>query len=180
MTDDSKNRFDAWISAITIIGSVIAFIFTLVTWREQNYIKRAGFLEAKIKDFEDSSITLSRYILDRFAVCNTCNTSKGEVSDQQMIRIGSSRKGDSTDIELNNLDSTLQEELPSTNISKQRVRLSFDRLLDFFGKLEYYLQLDLMTTDEILYFRYTLNNVVAIRQSWLMRINMTLICSYHL
>lgn len=161
MTDEAKNRFDAWISVTTIVGSIIAFFFTICTWKEQNRMKRADFLEQKIIEFNDTSTFLARAVLDNFALCDTCNNRFSQVSDKEMVTIGSSRTGDTTDIQFSNIGKTLNEDHPSTNISKQRVRASFDHLLDFFGKLEYYLNLDLLTEEEIRYFDYYIRKCVG-------------------
>jgi hypothetical protein len=166
MKDEAKNLFDARISILTLIGSVIAFAFTIITWKEQNHIKRAEFLEAKITEFQDTTKLIARSILDGYAVCDTCNNTRVNITDQEMIAIGSSRTGDTTDIKLENLGNTLSERLPSINISKQRVRQSFDRLLDFFGKLEYYIGLDLMTKDEVKYFRYYIDKCAKNEAIW--------------
>lgn len=147
-------KYEVWIKSLALLGSAIAFIFSIVTWREQVHIKRADFLELKIKEFEDSSMLIAKSLLDSFAICDICNSDSSKLSDREMISIGSSRDGVSSDIKLGNLNEALNEALPSTNFSKQRVRLSFDKLLDFFGKLEYYLSLNLMSKDEVKYFYY--------------------------
>jgi hypothetical protein len=154
MTNTFKENFDIVIKCLTLIGSAIAFIFTIITWDKQNQIKRADFLENKIKEFQEPSTFIARKILDGYASCDTCNNKSNRISDEEMISKGSTRKNDSTDIKFENLDKTLNEILPSTNISKQRVRQSFDNLLDFFGKIEYYISLKLMTKYEANYFLY--------------------------
>lgn len=158
MTKASKENFDIWLKILTLIGSIIAFVFTLITWNEQNQTKRADFLENKIKEFDDTSTLIARSILDDFAICDTINAIAINMSAQEMIYIGSSRIKDSTDkvldIQLINIGKTLNRDLPDTSISRQKVRLSFDKLLAFFGKLDYYLKLGLMTKKEVEYFTY--------------------------
>jgi hypothetical protein len=153
-----KETWDVVLKSIAIFGSFVAFIFSLVTWNEQNHIKRADFLENKITEFEDTSKLLARSILDNFAVCDTANAIAATMRAQEMIFIGSSRIKDSLDknpdITFENIGKALNKLLPDTSISRQKVRLSFDKLLDFFGKLDYYTNLDLMTKKEVEYFTY--------------------------
>src|SRR5207247_792578 len=67
---------------------------------------------------------------------------------------GSSRTGVKRDIKIENINDPLNEILPNSNFSHQRLRQSFDELLDFIGKLEYSLSLGIMTEDEVKYFSY--------------------------
>lgn len=149
-----KDRFDAWVKVLTLLGSAIAVVFTILSWNRDTDIKRANFLEEKIKEFEDSSTFIARRILDGYGCCTDCNDSLQSIADREMISIGSSREGHPSDITLKNLEEVLCENLPGINISNQKIRQSFDRLLDFFGKLEYYIDLDLLTPKEATYFYY--------------------------
>lgn len=151
MNENIKHFYDLLLKLLAIIAAAIGFGFTIVTWREQVHIKRAEFLESRIREFNDSSTYLARAILDNFEI-KAHNTSY--LSIQAMIDGGSSGNRDSTDIGLDNLDSVLDQQLPVTLNSEQRIRRSFDELLDFFGKLEYYIKLDLMTEYEMKYFEY--------------------------
>lgn len=152
MTRKTKDQLEYLLKFLTLLGSVIAFVFTIQTWRQQTHIKRAEFLEDKIKEFESPSTYLARSILDSFSVSFESNDS---LSDQKLVDIGSSRTDTlGRDIQRSNLDSTLGLELPIIDKTKHRVRRSFDNLLDFFGKLEYYASLKLMRKKEINYFEY--------------------------
>lgn len=142
---------------LTFFGSATAFILTLYQWREQTNIKRAEFLESKIEDFENPKNFLARSILDSFSVAYE-SVNK---TDEDIVRIGSSRRGYEKDIQFKNLASNLLAQLPDTSNCRQRVKLSFDHLLDFFGKLEYYHSLQLLTDSEILYFNYYLEKCSA-------------------
>lgn len=154
MTSLFKDRLDACIKILTLLGSAIAVYFTIITWNRDTDIKRANFLEDKIKEFEDSPTFLARRILDGYSSYTSYNESLQNITDEEMIQIGSSRLGDTSDITLKNLHKVLGENLPSISISNQKIRQSFDRLLDFFGKLEYYIELNLLTKKEAAYFYY--------------------------
>ena len=160
MTNEFKDKFDVWIKVLTLIGSIIAFIFTLITWKEQNYIKRAEFLESKIKEFNDTPTLVARYILDGFATVDTNNAAAMQMTAQQMIDKGSSRIGIATDIKLDSIGKTLNVVLPDTSIARQKVKISFDRLLDFFSKLNWYIDLNLMKKEEAEYFDYYIKQCI--------------------
>ncbi len=149
-----KEKVESWIKTISLLISAVAILISILTWRRQVHLQSADIFEKKIVEFQDSLALIAKRILDGYGVCGDCSTSTTPLSDRELISIGSSRNGHTEDITLENLGKALNANLPDTNLNYQQIRQSFDYLLDFFGKLDYYLTSNLMSEKEIAYFKH--------------------------
>jgi hypothetical protein len=150
-----KLRDWAWIAGgiITLIGVIKG----LWEFSNANRIKRAEFLEKLILEFSDKKMFLAKRILDDFWLLLEYDAGKykPEDIDEELIKEGSIEKK-----EKNELKSLVKDLLRShnersvTRNGEHRARQSFDDLLDFFTKLDYYLTLKLISKDELNYFSY--------------------------
>jgi len=135
--------------------TLISLINGLRSYVRENRIKRAEFLEKLISEFNEHNKFLAKRILDDFWILTEGPVELAEKSDEWLIKEGSVEKKEKS--ELNNLVKDLLRDHGDksvTNESEQRARQSFDDLLDFFVKLDYYLSLRLITRDELMYFYY--------------------------
>jgi len=140
----------AWLigGLITLLG----LIKGLVEFIKNNRIRRAEFLEKLIVEFNGSNLFLAKRILDDFWI-ETEGTP--EMSDADLIKLGSVEKKEKN--ELRRLVNDLlrnHAERSVTGNGEHRARQSFDDLLDFFTKLDYYLSLSLISKNELHYFLY--------------------------
>ncbi len=140
----------AWLFAgLITLGGLIK---GLLEYIKANRIKRAEFLEKLIVEFNESGLFIAKRILDDFWVNTEGNR---ENSDEELIREGSREKK-----EKEVLKSLVKELLRNhtersvTGEGEHRARQSFDDLLDFFTKLDYYLTLKLISKQELNYFLY--------------------------
>ena len=136
-----------------IFGAVFALIgfgISLVEFIKNNRTKRAEFLDKLTQEFNEPKMFIAKKILDDFWIGSEGSP---EISNEDLINQGSS-------VKIENLDAAIAHLLRDhkkdcvTNPAEQRARQSFDDLLDFFTKLQYYLDLDLITEKELNYFRY--------------------------
>lgn len=125
-----------WIS-LTI--ATIASIKGLLEYSKAQKYKKIEHLENLIKEFEDEKTKLARDLLDDFWLEDI----KGKV------------------IKYGNLSHVLRFHRPDGVIDKveQEVRASFDKLLDFFSKLQYLRKLNLISTKDLYYFEYYLKKI---------------------
>jgi hypothetical protein len=140
----------AWLFAgfITLVG----LLKGLLEYSKTNRIKRAEFLEKLIAEFNEPGLFIAKRILDDFWV-NT--EGDREMTDNELIREGSREKKEKE--VLRSLVSDLlrnHAERSVTGEGEHRARQSFDDLLDFFTKLDYYLTLKLISKQELNYFLY--------------------------
>jgi hypothetical protein len=141
-----------WAWLIGGIITLIGLIKGLLEFIKNNRIKRAEFLEKMIVEFNGSNLFLAKRILDDFWI-ETEGSS--EMSDSDLIKFGSIEKKEKnvlrqlvTDLLRNHADRSV------TGNGEHRARQSFDDLLDFFTKLDYYLSLKLISKNELHYFHY--------------------------
>ena len=140
----------AWLlgGLVTIIG----LIKGLFEFTKANRIKRAEFLEKLILEFNESKMFLAKRILDDFWV--EPNGTK-EMSNEELLSRGSQEKKEKDELKLLVKDLLRNHgERSVTGEGEQRARQSFDDLLDFFTKLDYYLTLRLISKPELNYFLY--------------------------
>jgi len=139
-----------------LIGGFVALIGLirgLFEYIKSNRMKRAEFLEALIKEFNDDKMFIAKKLLDDFWIDRA--SKNPTATDKELIENGSKEKNENLN---NDFRDILKDHKggPVTIEVDHRVRQSFDDLLDFFTKLEYYLNLKLISKDELLYFRYYL------------------------
>ena len=140
----------AWLFAgLITLGGLIK---GLLEYIKANRIKRAEFLEKLIVEFNESRLFIAKRILDDFWVNPEGSR---ENSDEELIREGSREKKDKEGLKTlvkkllrNHTDESV------TGEGEHRARQSFDDLLDFYNKLDYYLALKLITKQELNYFLY--------------------------
>lgn len=149
--------YDSLLKFGTIIGGLLTlftFLMTFLEFRKNNKIKRAEFLEKLTSEFNESNLLLAKKILDDFWVETEGSP---ELTDADLIRQGSREAIPKEELK-NQLAHLLRYhgDIAVTGFGEQQVRQSFDDLLDFFTKLQYYLDLRLITRDEIAYFGYYL------------------------
>jgi hypothetical protein len=135
---------------ITLIG-IIKGLFEYV---KNNRIKRADFLEKLIVEFNAPKMFLAKRILDDFWIETEGNK---EISDIDLINLGS-REVKEKSVLVSLVKDLLRNHATKsvTGYGEQQARQSFDDLLDFFTKLDYYLSLKLITKQELFYFIYYL------------------------
>jgi hypothetical protein len=151
--DTLKNL--AWFAGglITLIG----LIKGLWEFSQANRIKRAEFLEKLILEFNDKKMFLAKRILDDFWILLEYDPEKykPELIDEEIVKEGSMEMKEKEVLKV------LVKELLRSHVDRSvtyngehRARQSFDDLLDFFTKLDYYLTLKLISKQELNYFLY--------------------------
>jgi hypothetical protein len=133
---------------ITMIGVIKG----LMEYIKNNRIGRADFLEKLIVEFNSSKMFLAKRILDDFWIERD---GSHEISDIDLVKLGSMEKKEKAEL------AALVKDLLRNHADKsvigygeQQARQSFDDLLDFFTKLDYYLSLKLISKQELTYFQY--------------------------
>lgn len=140
----------AWLigGIITLTGAIKG----LMEFIKNNRIKRAEFLEKLIQEFNEPKLFLAKRLLDDFWVEPDGAES---MSDIKLLKMGSAEKKDA-----GQLSALFRELLRNhaersvTGYGEQQSRQSFDDLLDFFTKLDYYLSLQLISKQELIYFLF--------------------------
>lgn len=119
------------------IGGLFLFFRGFIEYRKANRTKRAEFLDKMINEFNAPEKKVAIGLLDDFGY----NGEHGfcAVRLDEVLR-----------------DHTKQ---PIANLVEVDCRKSFDALLDFYTRLSYYIQNDLMSSRELIYFRYYLEKV---------------------
>ena len=140
-----------------ILGGIVTFIGLikgLFEFIKSNRIRRVGFIEKLILEFNEAKMYLAKKILDDFWIELNGNS---QMTDEELVKIGSKEKIDSEKLkaEFNHLMRHHETE-SVTGYGEQKARQSFDDLLDFFTLLEYYLSLNLISKKELYYFEYYL------------------------
>jgi len=148
---------DSWEIMIGMLLAALGFIITYAEYKKSNRIKRAEFLEELIAEFNESKTYIARKLLDDFWFDGKLANPK-EYSDEAFIKGGSGKaKGNlAADLAMVLRDHKGQDN-EVIDEGEQRVRESFDELLEFFTKLEYYLSLKLISKPELYYFEYYIN-----------------------
>ena len=140
-----------WAWLIGGLLTFITFVKGLIEYSRNNKIKRAEFLEKLIEQFNEPNTYLARRVLDDFWIGKEVSP---EMSDKQLIQKGNEES------EQGRKDFSIKELLRDHKLKsvpnpvEQRARQSFDDLLDFFTKLDYYLTLKLISKSELYYFGY--------------------------
>lgn len=141
-----------------IIGgglTLFTFYMTFKEFKGNNKTKRAEFLEKLTEEFNDPKMFLAKRILDDFWI--EVEGSQ-QLTDVDLIRLGSEKGIKKIDL-TEKVKHLLRhhETVSVTGFGEQKTRQSFDDLLDFFTKLEYYINLKLNSEKELDYFGYYLN-----------------------
>jgi hypothetical protein len=127
------------IALITLFLGVLTLVKGVIEYGKAQKYKKIELLESLISQFESEATENARLLLDDFWF----NNSKGEVIKRQ------------------NLDIVLRNHKPD-GISDEieiEVRHSFDKLFDFFSKLDYLVRLNLISINDLYYFEYYLDKV---------------------
>jgi len=145
-----------------MIATTLGFLITFAEYRKSNRIKRSEFLEKLITEFNEEKTYAAKKLLDDFWFDDTLQNHHElkEMSAKEFIERGSGKKkiGLSRHLKIvlrDHKDSPEQTE--GISPVEQVVRESFDQLLDFFTKLDYYLSLKLISKKELSYFEYYIN-----------------------
>lgn len=150
---------------ITSVLAIIGFVKGLREYKRNNNIKRAEFLEKLIKEFNDKRMFLAKRVLDDFYIDVDL---PGNETDVEIIEKSNTRTIEDGLLKKNNLKILRDHKIESVlNPIEHRVRQSFDDLLDFFEKLEYYVELDLISSKELKYFEYYIHKcykLIAVKQ----------------
>ena len=135
--------FDIIIKAATAAGGLYLFFRGIIEYRNNNRTKQAEFLEKLIAGFDSPKMEIAIRILDDY----DCTDLDPE---------GDCEKQGATDLVTILRD---HRKVPVTDKTQIKIRDSFCNLLDYFSKLNYYLKNDLISKDEIGYFRYYIDKV---------------------
>lgn len=130
------------------IGGLMLFFRGLTEYRRNSSIKRAEFLDRLIADFSRKENQIALRMLDDFVYVKPENSDA--LPHEQAVR------DDGLAIYLRN------HRNPGNAITEEYeivVRNSFDSLFDFFTKLSYYLQNNLITPKELIYFQYYIDKI---------------------
>ena len=124
---------------ITFLLGIGTAIFGIFQYRNGQKVKKIELLENLIKEFENNGTYIARQLLDDFWFF-TENHSK---------------------ISRQNLEITLRDHRPDgiNDQTEIQVRESFDKLFNFFSKLNYLLQLKLLKPSDLYYFEYYLKKI---------------------
>ncbi|MFN5168939.1 MAG: hypothetical protein ACK5DD_04900 [Cyclobacteriaceae bacterium] len=141
MEDIDKNFWEVVLGSADLVVGFATFLIGfliykkgIAEYRGSNKVKRAEFLEKLIQDFNGEPLKTAKLLLDDFIVDDFYQTDLPKVL----------RDHKSTGIEKD---------------AELKIRASFDALLDFFIKLSYYRQNELITRDELIYFRYYIRKI---------------------
>lgn len=140
------------ITGIGLVGTAIGLLFMYKQYTKGIKTKRAEFLETLTKEFNSSKMLLAKKILDDYWVDPSGTENQ---TDLKLLIEGAyqERPDELINAEIGNIlrDHRVK---PVTSNAEQRIRQSFDDLLDFFTKLDYYLKLELIEKEELNYFKY--------------------------
>lgn len=145
---------DNWEIIVGIIVAVGGFIMTIIEYKKSNRTKRVEFLEKLASEFNEKKMYIAKKLLDDFWFVEGLSNAR-EYSEEMFIEKGSKEKKENFNEELRWV---LRDHKITgngvTDSSEHRVRESFDELLDFFTKLDYYLSLKLISKKELGLFEY--------------------------
>ena len=145
---------DNWEIIVGIIVAIGGFIVTIIEFQKSNRTKRVEFLEKLASEFNEKKMYIAKKLLDDFWFAEGLSKAR-EYSEEVFIEMGSKEKKE-------NFNEALEWVLRDHKIkgnevkdaSEHRVRESFDELLEFFTKLDYYLSLKLISKKELGLFEY--------------------------
>lgn len=131
---------------VAAIGSIVLFVIGRLEYLKTVKIRRAEFLDKLITDFLDRGTEIARYMLDDYVYVKKENRKETPIRQKELaIPLKNYLRN-------HNID-------PIGTEDEIIVRKSFDRLLDFFAKLSYYKNQNLITANELQYFKYYLNKI---------------------
>lgn len=138
--------FVDWILASAGIGGLIWGIYT---YREGQIAKRVEILFPLIREFDTSEeMILAKEILDAKRI-------QGKKIDNS--------SNDPREYDIRKLDRVLRyDESRVFTGAEEKIRESFDSLLDFFCKMDYLLEIGILKGHEISYFKYYIDRAVKI------------------
>jgi hypothetical protein len=119
------------------LGGLLLFFRGYLEYRRANATKRAEFLEKMIAEFNAQEKKVALYMLDDYGYTGAL----GACPVNMPLLLRNHRQA------------------PIQTLIEVESRQSFDNLLDFYTRLSYYIQNDLMTSRELIYFRYYLEKV---------------------
>ena len=148
----------SWKELGLILGGALTlgtFIITYFEFRKNNKVRRADFLDKLAQEFNDPKMYLAKKILDDFWI-----ETQGDptLSDADLVFRASQEKIEEaklkTDVKTLLGD---HKQMPIIGYGRHKARQSFDDLLDFFTKMQHYLDLNLVKKKELNYFIYYLD-----------------------
>ena len=130
----------------TAIGGIYVFFRGISEYRANTRIKRAEFLDKLISEFLNPEIDIARGLLDDYVYVSKDNRDKSPTEQKELS------KPLSTFLRDHRIE-------PIGTVDEIAVRRSFDKLLDFFTRLSYYLRQELISSAELSYFKYYIRKV---------------------
>lgn len=137
MTEQQLQILELTLKIGGAIGGLFLFFRGYMEYRRANATKRAEFLEKMITEFNAPEKKIALALLDDY----------GYVGEHEGPR-------EPLGIYLRD-----HRQIPIVTMVEVDVRKSFDSLLDFYTRLSYYIQNDLMSSRELIYFRYYIEKV---------------------
>ena len=143
---------------VAIFGGVVAFLFGRFEYLKSVKVRRAEFLDKLAQEFNDPKMFLAKKILDDFWIEPNGDPN---LSDEHLVYLGSREKIEK-ELLKEQVKSLLRHhsEEPVTGYGAHKARQSFDDLLDFFTKMQHYLDLKLVRKKDLRYFTYYLRKCV--------------------
>jgi hypothetical protein len=131
---------------IAAVVALVGFIWGLITYKKDQNLRRKDVIFPLINEFDESEqMKIAKYLLD----------------DKKIERHPDWKWPDNF-YRKQYLPIILRNPLETKKIDdagEYAIRESFDALLDFFAKLEYLLETDLIKPKEIMYFKYYLDKI---------------------
>jgi hypothetical protein len=128
--------------SLKVVGLIVAIVVAfkgVIEYSNSQKIKKFEILNKFIEEFEHKKTELARLILDEFSV---------EQGKEKVY------KSDLRETLRNHKDKIIPYGIET------EVRESFDKLLDFYSKLDYMIMLGLLKKRDLFYFRYFLKKIV--------------------
>ena len=145
-TDSNKLDPTSIINALIGAGAGLGgFIWGLQTYKKDQHLRRKDIIFPLIKEFDESEqMKYAKDLLDDKTICPQCNWKyKQRFYHKQ------------------NFDIILRDHGPKpiSDPGEFAIRKSFDALLDFFYKLQYLFEINLIKSNEIRYFKYYVDKI---------------------
>jgi hypothetical protein len=128
--------------SLKVVGLIVAIVVAfkgVIEYSNSQKIKKFEILNKLIEEFEHKKTELARLILDEFSV---------EQGKEKVY------KSDLRETLRNHKDKIIPYGIET------EVRESFDKLLDFYSKLDYMIMLGLLKKRDLFYFRYFLKKII--------------------
>lgn len=146
---DSLVIIQSWLPSVV---ALIAIVWGILEYRNAQKLKRKQILFKLVHEFDYSSeMYLAQRILDDFNVVEYFRERKIKFRHREAYYFASNLKRLLRD----------HKKIPIEDPGERAIRDSFDALLEFFGKLEYLLEVGLIEKKELLYFQYFLDKCQA-------------------